>query len=165
MDDKMDSTDSTEPNLAYCFKEWDIKESDIQPVDKLLNTNSGDFDATQTKSEFDVRIKSFNMGPYVNKASSSIRFSQSDGINFKLIGSYKNIKFGFEIKFFLTWLVSLLYNRLNERARLSRGNHSGSGRHNLLRCAIPRSVLFFAHENMQGVGRFILRRLEDHELV
>ena len=87
MDEKMDSTDSTESNnQAYCFKEWDIKESDLQRGEKLLNTFSGDFDTTKTKSEFEVKIKSFNMGPYVNKASSSVRFSQLDGINFKLIG-------------------------------------------------------------------------------
>jgi hypothetical protein len=90
---------------VYSFKEWNIKENDIDSLEKILNgTNNeqiDDFDEILKEKTilkikqneldetvcFKLKINSFKMGSYINTSPTFVEFSNEHGINFKLIGN------------------------------------------------------------------------------
>lgn len=82
-----DTKTQTQNGAKYMFREWDIKESDVESFDKLTNGKYIHTKPVEHDKIIEKKVKNFRLGNFIVPAASTLQLSP-EGIEFKLTSKF-----------------------------------------------------------------------------
>ena len=77
--------------IRYVFREWDIRESDIETFEKVTNGKCINNKFDDPDQIIEKKVKNFRLGSFISNINSTLQLS-SEGLEFKLTSIYNKIQ-------------------------------------------------------------------------